>query len=268
MLPVMTMKLSRLFVYPLKSAAGIELQDAVVDEFGIQHDRRWLIVDHDGVAVTQREHPELARLKPTIESEGLRLDAPGRTAMRVSRGNSHRREVQVWNDRALAADVGQAAADWISDYLGQQLRIVYMPDQTFRRVDPAYSPAERRVSFADAFPFLILSQESMDGLNRRLEQPLLIERFRPNIVVTGAREPHAEDGWQHIRVGDLEFDLVKPCARCAVPTVDPKTGERGKEPTRTLSTYRKREGKVYFGQNAIHSRSGQLNVGDLVEVLR
>jgi uncharacterized protein len=137
-----------------------------------------------------------------------------------------------------------------------------MPDASFRRVDPDYSPNDRRVSFADAFPFLVISQESMDELNRRLDEPLGIERFRPNLVVSGAAHPHAEDEWKHLRIGEIEFSLVKPCARCAVPTVNPRTAEKGKEPTRTLSTYRKRNGKVYFGQNAIHENTGQLNVGD------
>jgi MOSC domain-containing protein len=166
-----------------------------------------------------------------------------------------------------AYDAGAPAREWISSFLHRPVSFVYMPDSTFRRVDPKYSPESRRVSFADGYPFLVATQESMDELNRRMEAPLGIERFRPNIVVSGAEAPHAEDSWKRIRVGLLEFDLVKPCARCAVPTVDPMTAERGKEPTRTLSTYRKRDGKVYFGMNAIHRSSGRLSVGATVQVL-
>ena len=135
-----------------------------------------------------------------------------------------------------------------------------MPDSTFRRVDPRYSPDERRVGFADAYPFLVLTQESMDELNRRMEKPLGIERFRPNIVISGAAEPNAEDTWKHIRVGSIDFDLVKPCERCAIPTVDPLTAATGKEPTRTLATYRKRDGKVWFAMNALHRSTGTLCV--------
>ena len=262
------MKLSRLRVYPVKSCAGIELTEATVDQFGIIHDRRWLIVDADGVALTQRDHPRMALLRPGVHNDTLRLTAPDGSVLTAQRPSSElQHEVTVWNDRMLGDDAGNDAAAWLSDYLEQRVRLVHMPDTTFRRVDPNYSPAERRVSFADAFPFLVVSQESMDELNRRLPAPMGIERFRPNIVVVGATEPHAEDGWRRIRIGAIDFDLVKPCARCAVPTIDPQTAIAGKEPSRTLATYRKRNGKIYFGQNAIHAAHGTLRVGDLVIVL-
>ena len=260
------MKLSRLFVYPVKACAGIELTEATVDQFGITNDRRWLIVDADGVALTQRDHPRMALLRPAVQNGTLQLSAPDGSVLRAEKPSAANvlREVTVWNDQMVADDAGNDAAAWLSDYLEQAVRLVYMPDTTFRRVDPNYSPDERRVSFADAFPFLIVSQESMDELNRRLPAPMGIERFRPNIVAAGASEPHAEDGWRRIRIGAIDFDLVKPCARCAVPTIDPQTAIAGKEPSRTLAAYRKRNGKIYFGQNAIHAAQGTLRVGDLV----
>jgi uncharacterized protein len=262
------MKLSRLFVYPVKACAGIELTEATVDQFGITNDRRWLIVDADGVALTQRDRPRMALLRPSVDNGLLRLTAPDGSVLTVQRPSSDlQHEVIVWNDQVMSDDAGNDAASWLSDYLEQAVRLVHMPDTTFRRVDPNYSPAERRVSFADAFPFLVVSQESMDELNRRLPAPMGIERFRPNIVVAGASEPHAEDGWSRIRIGAIDFDLVKPCARCAVPTIDQQTAIAGKEPSRTLATYRKRNGKIYFGQNAIHATSGTLRVGDPVIVL-
>ena len=262
------MKLSRLFVYPVKSCAGIELTEATVDQFGIANDRRWLIVDADGVALTQRDHPRMALLHPSVDNRTLRLTASDGSVLTVQRPSSDlQHEVTVWNDRVMGDDAGEEAAAWLSDYLEQAVRLVYMADHTFRRVDPNYSPAGRRVSFADAFPFLVVSQESMDELNRRLPAPMGIERFRPNIVVAGASEPHAEDGWSRIRIGAIDFDLVKPCARCAVPTIDQQSAIAGKEPSRTLATYRKRNGKIYFGQNAIHAAQGTLRVGDPVIVL-
>jgi uncharacterized protein len=262
------MKLSRLFVYPVKAAAGIELSEATVDAFGIEHDRRWLVVDPDGVAITQRDEPRLALLTPTVIGRGLQLDAAGlHTLLIDDAADGESRFVTVWDDDIAAVDLGATPAQWLSDFLHRPVRLVYMPDHTFRSVNALYSPEPRPVSFADAFPFLVLSQESMDELNRRLDQPLQIERFRPNLVIAGAAQPHAEDEWSRFQVGDLEFAGVKPCARCAVPTVDQRTAERGKEPSRTLATYRKRDGKIYFGQNAIHRGPGRISVGDIVQII-
>jgi uncharacterized protein YcbX len=260
------MRLSRLFVYPVKSAAGIELDSGRVDEFGLEHDRRWMIVDENGLFLTQRDEPRFALIRARPTADGLELSSAQAPAIAVSRPDGPMAPVIVWSDTVGGVDAGNLAAEWLSDFIGDRLRLVYMPDATFRRVDPDYSPTARRVSFTDGFPFLLISQESMDELNRRLEQPLGIERFRPNLVVSGAAHPHAEDEWKHVRIGDIEFSVVKPCARCAIPTVDPRTAERGKEPSRTLATYRKRNGKVYFGQNVIHENVGRLSVGDTATV--
>ncbi len=261
------MKLSRLFVYPVKSLAGTELQEAELDDFGIVGDRRWLVVDENGEFLTQREHPRMALIRPQVVQPGLRLSAPGMSDLTVDVPDACERTVRIWDDVVSAYDAGPEPAEWLSAFLEQPVALVYMPDSTFRRVDPAYVPETRRVSFADGYPLLVISQESMDELNRRMEQPLGIERFRPNIVITGASLPHAEDTWQRIRVGSLELDLVKPCARCAIPTVDPLTAERGKEPTRTLSEYRKHDGKVWFGMNAVHKQNGHLRTGSSVEIV-
>lgn len=262
------MKLSRLFIYPIKSAAGLEVRSGVIDEFGLANDRRWMIVDEHGTALTQREHPQLALVHPTVTRSGLELSASGLPSLAVHVPEGPEREVVVWSSTVRAHDAGNEAAQWLTDFLERPARLVHMPDAAFRPIDRHYSPAERRVSFADAFPFLLITQESMDELNRRLQQPLGIERFRPNLVVSGAAAPHAEDSWTRIRIGTQDFSVVKPCARCAVPTVDPVTGVRGKEPTRTLATYRRRNGKVYFGQNLIHESTGELRVGDVVAIVQ
>jgi uncharacterized protein YcbX len=261
------MKLSRLFLYPVKSLAGVELQSAQLDDFGLASDRRWMLVDAHGMALTQRDRPRMALIQPTLIDRQLRLDAPGMPSQLVGDPTGTSRSVTVWDDTVAARDTDSATAEWLASFLGIDARLVYMPHDSFRRIDPHYSSDERRVSFADGYPFLLVSQESMDELNRRLEQPMGIERFRPNLVVSGAPEPHAEDNWRRIRIGSIEFDVVKPCARCAVPTIDPITAQKGKEPTRTLATYRRRNGEVYFGQNAIHSRTGELHVGAEVSVV-
>jgi uncharacterized protein YcbX len=260
--------LTELYVYPLKSARGIALETAELDDFGIRHDRRWMVVDAAGRMVTQREEPRLARIVPRIEGERLVLTAPGMEplALSIAGGEGPRIEASIWNDRVEGAVVQEAATAWIGEYLGAPRRIIYMPDRVFRRVDPRYVPERRRVSFADGFPFLLISAEALDELNARLEVPLPMNRFRPSLVVRGAGA-HAEDGWRRIRIGDVELDIVKPCARCVITTTDQETCERGAEPLRTLATYRRRDNKVLFGQNAVHDRPGTRCVGDAVAVL-
>jgi uncharacterized protein YcbX len=136
-----------------------------------------------------------------------------------------------------------------------------MPDSTIRNAAPAYAPTGSRVSFVDGFPFLMISRESLEALNRRLASPLPMNRFRPNLVIAGG-EPHEEDRMTTFSVGELRFQVVKPCDRCVIPNVDQALGEaRGPEPLRTLATYRRRHGKVLFGQNVVHRGQGTLRCG-------
>jgi uncharacterized protein len=257
--------LTELYVYPVKSLRGLAVEQWEVDEFGFRHDRRWMVVGANGVALTQRDLPRMALITPALTGSTLQLGAPGLSALSVECDDTApRRPVRVWNDTVDAVDCGEPAAEWLSAFLGQPVRLVYMPDDSFRRVDPAFSPEHRRVSFADAYPFLLITQESLDGLNGRLAQPIEMRRFRPNLVVKGAAHPHAEDDWTRVTIGDITFDLVKQCIRCAVPTVNPETGVKGenpKSPTTTLATYRRFNGKVYFGQNLIHRSTGKLSRG-------
>ncbi|HEX6939330.1 MAG TPA: MOSC N-terminal beta barrel domain-containing protein [Longimicrobiales bacterium] len=266
--------LAAIHVYPLKSARGIALTAAELDDFGIRHDRRWMIVDGGGRMITQREDPRLALITPRFAAadasgtpDRLVLAAPGMDdlALPLDGADGPRTSVRVWNDDVAGAVVQESATAWITEFLGAPHRVLHMPDDAIRRVDPAYAPEPRRVSFADGFPFLLISAEALDELNARLATPLPMDRFRPSLVVRGAG-PHAEDGWRRIRIGDVAFDVVKPCARCVITTTDQATGARGKEPLRTLATYRKRRGKVMFGQNLIHAGPGRLAIGDAVTV--
>jgi hypothetical protein len=172
--------------------------------------------------------------------------------------------VQVWDDVTDAVDAGDVAAEFVSRHLDAAARLLFMPDSTLRQVSLDYARPGDRVSFADGFPLLLIGQASLDELNRRLPDPVAMVRFRPNIVVSGAT-PHAEDGWRRLRVGDVDLDVVKPCARCAVPNVDPETAVAGREPTRTLAGYRRWDGKIWFGQNVLHRSAGVLRVGDPVD---
>jgi uncharacterized protein YcbX len=169
----------------------------------------------------------------------------------------------VWDDSCEATWVGERAAAWFTQFLGSACSLVHMAEQVVRPADPAFAPPESRVSFADGFPFLLISEESLADLNGRLADPLPMNRFRPNLIVAGG-EPYAEDGWKEIQIGGVSLKVVKPCGRCVVTTTDQSTGERGQEPLRTLATYRRRDGLVMFGQNVVHERPGRLRLGDRV----
>jgi uncharacterized protein YcbX len=174
--------------------------------------------------------------------------------------------VQVWGDNCLAQSAGAKAAAWLSQFLGLDCRLFFMPESTRREVDPTYAAPTDQVGFADGFPFLLISEASLADLNQRLEQPLPMARFRPNLVVSGC-EPYAEDSWKRIRIGELTFRVAKPCSRCVIPTINPETAEKSVEPLRTLNSYRREGNKVYFGQNLLHDGIGELKAGMLVEVL-
>lgn len=261
-------RVSGIFIYPVKGAAGIPVASAALDELGFRHDRRWMIVDGSGNFISQRTHPRLALIRPVLEDDTLVLRASERSALRLPADDlpSGHERVRVWDDTVDTAFAGDEAADWISNFLDGPARIVRLARETRRLVDPKYAPrATDQVAFVDAFPCLLISQASLDLLNQRLANPVPMNRFRPNLVVAGT-SPHEEDRWRRIRVGDVAFDVVKPCARCVVTTVDQATGTAGDEPLRTLSTYRKVGSKVMFGQNLVHGSTGAVRVGDRVDV--
>lgn len=256
----------RLFIYPVKSAAGIEVDRAELDEFGFRDDRRWMVIDPEDRFLTQRSNPRMSLIGVRLESDTLHLQAPAMPDLELSRtpGGGPVRQVSIWKSRAAAVDVGDEAAAWLSEFVDTACRLVYMPREVGsggRRFH-----AGRRLSFTDAYPFLLISTASLQELNGRLADPLPMNRFRPNLVIEGAR-PHEEDLWRRVRIGGVELRIVKPCARCSVTTVDQETGTRGVEPLRTLATYRRRDGKVLFGQNAVHLGHGVLGRDDPVELL-
>ena len=259
--------LSAITIYPVKSGAGIALPSVLLDRFGPVGDRRWMLVDESGRFVSQREEAGLARLAAVPDEDGLVLRL-GTDACAVSIPAQDRTvEVQVWEDRVRAVDAGDSAAAWLTARLGRTLRLVYMPEASHRYVDGRYAANGETVSFADGFPLLLVSESALDHLNEKLSSPVGLDRFRPNLVVSGC-EPHAEDGWRKIRIGDLEFDVAKPCARCVVPSIDQQTGEKDSEILRALAGYRRGEDRqVTFGQNLLYRQTGRLTVGDLVEVL-
>ncbi len=266
------MTLGALTIYPVKSCGGIELRESEVEARGLRYDRRWMIVDESGRFITQREVSAMATIRPQITASELILSCGGaRLAVPLHPEAGVPMRVQVWRDEVEAVRVAELADDWLRDVLGLDVYLVQMPDETRRFVDTTYAHNDEITSFADGFPFLVLTQASVDDLNDRIlptgEDPVEANRFRSNFLIAGATA-YDEDSWAHFRIGECEFEIVKPCSRCPIPNIDQTSGQKtGVEPLRTLATYRKRDGKVYLAQNALPRKLGRVRVGDKVEVL-
>jgi hypothetical protein len=260
--------LSDLIIYPIKSLAGIHLPHWQVTATGFQYDRKWMLVDNQGQFLSQRRLPKMALIKTAITAEQLILSAPQQEDLVLSLAPTGGDIITstIWHDQCAARSVSLDADKWFSAFLDTECRLVYLPDDVIRPVDTKYAEATDQVGFADGFPFLIIAENSLVALNQAMQLDLNMNRFRPNLVIAGC-ESYAEDSWREIRIGDIDFKLPKPCSRCAIPTIDPETAQTGKEPLTTLNRLRKWQNKVYFGQNAIHNKSGSLSVGDKVHII-
>ena len=257
-------------VYPVKSLGGFSAASASVEPRGLAHDRRWMVVDPDGRFLTQRTLPRMARVSAFADETGLRLSTPGMAALELPpepMSPARPQNVQVWSSLCEALPMGEEADEWLSAFLGVPCCLIYMPDRTRRPVSPDHRAGQGIVSFADGYPLLLLGDASLADLNGRLDRPVPMSRFRPNLVVSGA-PAYAEDGWTKLRIGEAVFHGVKPCARCGLITVDQETGRTdGPEPLRTLAAYRRRGGEVLFGQLLIPDGPGVVRAGDAVELL-
>jgi uncharacterized protein YcbX len=261
--------ISALYIYPVKSLGGISLQYAEVTNRGFAYDRRWLLVDESGRFITQRTHPQMALIsvelrEKSVEFKHKKINASFLINMEIV--SKEKVEVVIWDDNVLANKVSAEADEWFSDMLNIKCRLVYMPDESLRPVDKKFAYDNEIVSFADAYPFLLIGQSSLNELNSRLPEKLPINRFRPNIVFTGGN-PFDEDRIKSFSVGDISFYPVKPCARCVVTTIDQSSGVKNEEPLKTLSTYRKMNNKVLFGQNLLHRGKGLISVGDEIKII-
>ncbi len=263
------MKVTELHIYPLKSARGIPLREMPLDSRGPAGDRRWMLIDERGVMLSQRDLPRMALISVDNGSGELACSAPGMQPLQVPipfPGNGQRLLARLFDDDVDVQLAADSAHGWFTQFLGAPCRLVYQPDDSFRQVNRIYAAKGVSVSLADGFPLLLINQGSLDDLNRRLDEPVQMRRFRPNLVIEGA-EPFAEDAWRKVRVGEVEFSLAKPCARCSIPTVNPETGEMGREPMRTLATFRRRNSDIFFGWNLVAAAPGTLRIGDPVTVL-
>jgi hypothetical protein len=288
---------SQINIYPVKSLKGIGLNSAVVEKRGLRFDRRWMLTDRNGMFFTQRETPRMAAVTVTVGDDVLTASAEGFEDVEVpmSPDTGTRQAVTVWQSTVEGEVYDGRVNEWFSQVLGRECQLVLMPESTERHVNEQFDSGEDIVSFADGYPLLLIGEGSLDELNRRIQlnngsdagrvpalHPIPMNRFRPSIVVKGS-EPFAEDNWAKIRVGEAIFRVVKPCARCVMTTIDQDRGEVvGKEPLRTLATFRKAsvvrpEGyeqfghgstSVLFGENLIPDNPGvTVNIGDEVEVL-
>lgn len=261
--------ISAIYRYPVKSMGENPLQTAIIDRFGIAQDRRWMLVDENNKFITQRQCAEMVKINVEPSGEGWRLKMDDQLSAPFS---AHALSdqvcyVTVWRDQCAALVAPEAINQWLAERLRRACRLVYMPDSTQREVDPDYAKAGQTVSFADGFPLLLTAQESLADFNRRLSQPIEMLRFRPNLVIQGA-DAWSEDNWRVIQIGDLTFDVVKPCSRCAIPTINRETAVKEPEVFRALKQHRQRNGEVYFGQNLLPRGTGTLRVGDRVTVLK
>jgi uncharacterized protein len=264
----MALQISELNIYPVKGLKGISVKETEALEKGFRYDRRWMLTDTTGKFISQRETPMLALIHTAIIGESLVITYEDSSIM-VPLNSQHysgsKEKVTIWDDEVEARIVGKNFNDWFSDVLGEKVWFCFQHESKKREVEKKYG-ANSMVSFADGYPYLFISDASLKDLNDKLEQPIPMNRFRPNIVVANAK-PFAEDGWGKLSAGDAIFHCLKPCARCQVPTIDQETGKMGKEPTKTLATFRKHEHKVLFGMNAVVEKQGTVKVGDVITLL-
>ena len=267
MIKVTKILVSDLMIYPVKSCRGVKVKHAQVESFGLKNDRRWMIVDAQSVMLTQRKFPKMCLIQPVVTEDGLILNHSDMKSLEVVLPIANKKiDVKVWDDECQGHDAGDEAASWLTQILSTQCRLVYFPDEEIRQVDLTYANAGDKTAFSDGFPFLLISQASLDDLNSRLDKPIPMARFRPNIVVEGC-EAYEEDSWKNIQIGDINFRIVKPCSRCVIPSINIDNGEKEDEPIKTLVAYRKLDSKIFFGQNVIGNTDGEIEVGMSVDIL-
>jgi len=261
------LKVSALYYYPVKSLAGIALQSADVDALGIQYDRRWMVVDDTGRFVTQRQHPQMALIQALLDDGQLKLShALYGSVMVPDAQEDQNMPVSIWNSDVMAWPCHHTVDAWLSEVLGFSCRLVFFSEASERQVDINYAKQGDQVAFADGYPLLVVNEATLEALNAELPMPVPMQRFRPNIVLKGA-ESLKEHEWQTLLIGDCIIDLVKPCSRCVMTTVDHQRGIRtSNEPFATLKTFNNIDGKAIFGINGMCRKNGVIHVGDSVEI--
>jgi uncharacterized protein YcbX len=256
--------LTDIYIYPIKSMGGIQLDSSLCEERGLQYDRRWMLIDRNRRFVSQREHSHMSLIKVSASDDGFTLsyDSENRDIPKSLSG-SQCSKAQVWEDTCEVIIYDSEINTWLSSILSLDVRLAYQVDEDTRHVDTDFAKHDEVNSLSDGYPYLVLGQSSLDLLNEKLDAPVLINRFRPNLVFDGGK-PHEEDQWTDFSIGNTRFYGAKPCSRCQVPTINQESGEVGKEPIKTLARYRNFNNKIKFGMNVLCSGEGMIKVGDEV----
>ena len=261
------LRLTEIWIYPIKSMGGIRLNSAKVEGKGLKFDRRWMLVDENNTFITQRKISRLAlfKLEMKLDFFLVRFKNESIELPFYTQQISQPILATIWDDQVNTVEVSEKCNEWFSEKLGFRCKLVSFPEENTRLVDPIYAISQDHVSLADGYPILAIGQSSLDDLNQKLGVPVSMDRFRPNLVFTGG-QPYEEDSWKEFTIGMNKFMGVKPCSRCVLTTIDQLTGEQGKEPLATLASYRKRENKIYFGQNVISIDHHEIHEGDEVKL--
>ncbi len=264
----MLLRLDEIHIYPIKSLPGLRVKRARVLGKGLEFDRRFMLVDPDGRFMTQRTLPQLSQYRLDMEGASLTISSQRSPDLGTISFNLQQPSrsgapfaAEVWDDTVMVSEVDPHLSEWFSQTAGTPCRLVWFPEDSPRQVDPDYAPGDHQVSLADGYPMLIIGTASLEALNEKLQTPVTMDRFRPNLVFSGGT-PHQEDEFREFRIGKNIFAGVKPCNRCNLITIDPQTGEAGDEPLRTLATYRKRGNKILFGQNLIALNHDHIEEGN------
>lgn len=263
------LQVSQLFIYPIKSLAGIALTSTAITGRGFQYDRRWMLIDEKNRFLSQRDSAIMPLLQVAIEGKELivyhQLQPENKLAIPLVPATSKFVDVFIWDNQCNAQLVSDAADNWFSDMLNMPCRLVYMPDECKVPVDQQYGEPGDLTSFSDGYPILMISEASLADLNGKTEEPVPMNRFRPNLVIKGATA-FGEDTMAAFEINTVPFVGVKPCGRCVITTIDQQTGLQQKEPLKTLSTYRKKNNKILFGENIIPRGIGTIRIGDNIQI--
>jgi uncharacterized protein YcbX len=262
------LRLSEIWIYPIKSLGGIRLSHARVMPKGLEHDRRWMLIDQQGNFITQRVHSKMALFKLSLSEKQIEIRFVNDSIYLPMNSPVSGLPIRatIWDDDVEVFEVMGEYSQWFSQRLGIDCRLVHFPEEQKRLVDEKYNRDHDQVSLADGYPFLIIGEQSLDHLNRRLAVPVPMNRFRPNFVFTGGK-PFEEDQWRQFTIGKNRFVGVKPCSRCVLTTVNQLTGEKGTEPLATLATFRKQNNKIFFGQNLLAIDYDEVQEGDSIALV-
>lgn len=251
-----------IYIYPIKSLAGISCQNALAEEMGFENDRRWMLIDAENQMITQREHRIMSQFYPQISDGKISITFQDQKhEFSIDEHLENSIAVNVWDDKSEVIEVNKSTSKWFSQHLGFECKLVKIIKNGDRKHESSKLKETFNVSLADGYPYLMIGSQSLDFLNEKLADKITVLRFRPNIVIS-SQSPHEEDDFTTFKIGEVQFKNIKPCGRCIMVNNDPDNGKLKKEPLKTLSKYRNVNNSVLFGTNIVSLNSGIINVGD------